>query len=119
MAGKLTAQQQRRVDELRGFQGVVDHVRRLVTELDGSRGAKQNTIDNICNTIARHLSQLRHRAMTNPVGTLADTAGALSVLAGRGGSGLALKIRGLTEGVNSIDMQLDRALKAAMQPDKD
>jgi hypothetical protein len=119
VAQKLTPAQQRKLDMLRQYQAVVDHVKKLVTELDGNRAARAMVIDNICSTIARELSQLRQRAMSNPVGTLGDTAGALAVLAGRGGSGIALKIRALTDGVNTMSMQLDVALKAALVPEKE
>ena len=56
--------------------------------------------------------------MTAPIGTVGDIAGSLSVLAARGGSGIAFKIRGLFEGINSLNMQLDAAMKSALQ-DKD
>ena len=119
MAGqKLSPNQQRRVDQLLDFQKTVDHVRRLIAELDGNRAARAQIIDNICGAIARELSQMRQRAMAGNVGTLGDTAGALAVLAARGGTGIAFKIRALMDGVNSMSMQLDQSLKQAMQPDK-
>ncbi len=97
----------------------VVHVKRLVAELDGNRAARAKVIDNICASIARELSQLRQRAMTAPVGTVGDIAGSLAVLAARGGSGLAFKIRGLHEGINSLNMQMEAALKSAMDSEKD
>ncbi len=117
MAEKLSPNQVRRIEEIRQFQQVVDHVKRLTAELESSRAAKGKVIDNICGTIARELSQLRQRALTANVGTLGDTAGALAVLAGRGGGGINFKIRGLLEGVNSLNMQLDQSLKSAMEPE--
>jgi hypothetical protein len=119
MAQKLTPNQQRRVDLLLEFQGVVDRVRRLVAELDGNRAARAMIIDNICSGIGRELSQMRQRALTANVGSLADMAGTLAVLAARGGSGIAFKIRGLQDGVNSMHMQIDQSIKQAMQPEKD
>jgi len=119
MASKLSAQQQRRVDEILEFQRNVNHVKSLVTELESSRAARSVVIDNICGAIARELSQLRQRAMTANVGTLADTAGALAVLAARSGGGMNFKVRGLGEGVNSLNMQLELSLKQAMAPEKD
>ena len=116
MATKLTADQQRRVAEILDFQKTVDHVSKLVTELDSNRAAKSQLVTNICESIARQLSQMRQRALSSGVGTIADVAGAMSVMAGRGG-GIAMKIRGLTDGVNSLRMQLDQALKHAMTPD--
>jgi hypothetical protein len=117
MAGKLSALQQRRVDEIQAFVRTVEHVKKLVAELDSNRAAKSVIISNISGTIERELSTMRQRALTANVGTLADQAGALAVLAGRSGGGLALKIRGLTEGVNSLLMQLDIAFKAALKAD--
>ena len=117
MAGKLSAQQQRRVDDILGFIKTVEHVKKLVAELDSSRAAKAMVINNISSMIERDLSTMRQRALTANVGTLADQAGTLSVVAGRSGGGIALKIRALTEGVNSLMMQLDNALKAAMKAD--
>ncbi|MGH7699399.1 MAG: hypothetical protein ACREMJ_02615 [Gemmatimonadales bacterium] len=117
MAEKLTGAQQRRVDELHQFIRAVEHVKKLVAELDSNRAARAKIIDNLCGSIARELSQLRQRALTTNVGTVADTAGALAVLAARTGGGLAMKIRGLTEGVHSLVMQLDQALKQALHPE--
>src|SRR5438093_12168753 len=116
MVAKLTADQQRRAGEIRQFQTVVDHVAKLVAELDSNRAAKSSFIDNLCESIARQLSQMRQRALASGVGTIADVAGAMSVMAGRGG-GIQMKIRGLSDGVNSLRMQLDQALKQAMTPD--
>jgi hypothetical protein len=115
---KLTPNQQRKVDTIKEYQAVVTHVKRLVGELEGNRAARTQIIDNICGSIARELSQLRQRAMAAPVGTIGDAAGALAVLAARGGSGMAFKLRGLNEGVNSMNMQLDAAMKSALQPEK-
>ena len=116
MVAKLTADQQRRAGEIRQFQTVVEHVAKLVAELDSNRAAKATFIDNLCESIARQLSQMRQRALTSGVGTIADVAGAMSVMAGRGG-GIDMKIRGLSDGVNSLRMQLDQALKQAMTPE--
>jgi len=68
--------------------------------------------------VAREMSQMRQRALTANIGTIADVAGYMSVMAGRGG-GLDMKIRGLRDGVNSLRMQLDHALKVAMTPEKE
>ena len=116
MASKLTAEQQRRVDEILQFQRTVEHVAKLVAELEGNRAAKSSFIDNLCETIARELSQMRQRALTANIGTLGDVAGAMSVMAGRGG-GIFMKIRGLNDGLSSLRMQLDVTLKQAMTPE--
>jgi len=113
---KLTADQYRRIAEIEEYLRVADKVKRLVAELESNRAAQSNVIQGISETLARELSQLRQRALTSNIGTIADVAGAMSVMAGRGG-GLNMKIRGLADGVNSLVMQLDAALKSASTPE--
>jgi hypothetical protein len=115
---KLTPNQVRQIELIQGFIRNVDHVKKLVGELEGNRAARPVIINNICGAIARELSQMRQRALSANVGTLADTAGALAVLAARQGSGLSFKLRALAEGVNSLMIQLDQSLKAASQIEK-
>jgi hypothetical protein len=118
MAGhKLTANEQRRVDQLLEYQKVTGHVKRLTLELESNRAARQVIIDNICAQIARELAQLRQKAMTAPVGTVGDVAGSLGVLAGRPGTGLMVKLRALNDGLNTMNMQIDLALKQALHPE--
>ena len=54
------------------------------------------------------------------LGTLPDVAGSLAVVAARQGTGINMKVRALNDGVNSLTMQLDQALKRAheMPPEK-
>ena len=118
MVQKLTPNQVRHIEEIQAFIRTVDHVKKLVSELESNRAARPLIINNICGGIARELSQMRQRALSSNVGTLADTAGALSVLAARQGSGLNFKIRALAEGVSSLMIQLDQSLKAASQPER-
>ena len=114
---KLSAGQARRAEEIEGFQRTVAKVRSLVAELESSRAAKTSLIQSMCSTIARELSQMRQRALTANIGTVGDTAGTLAVMAVRSG-GLNMKLRGLADGLNSIDIQLDQSLKAALAPEK-
>ena len=118
MVDKLTPNQMRRIDEIQQFMRTVEHVKKLVAELEGNRAARAVIINNICGGIARELSQMRQRALSANVGTLADVAGGLAVIASRQGSGLNFKIRALAEGVNSLTIQLEQSLKAATQPEK-
>ena len=115
MVQKLTPNQVRQIELIQGFIRSVDHVKKLVGELEGSRAARPVIVNNICGAIARELSQMRQRALSANVGTLADTAGGLAVLAARQGSGLNFKVRALAEGVNSLMIQLDQSLKSASQ----
>jgi hypothetical protein len=115
MADKLSPEQHRRIEEIREYLGAVQHVKRLVADLEGSRAAKATLIQSICESIARALSELRQRTLTAKLGSVPDTAGAMSVMASRGG-GLAMKLRGLSEGVASLTMELDNAMRAASTP---
>lgn len=115
MVQKQSANQIRRIEELQLYVRSVDHVRKLIAELESNRAAKPKILTIICNNIARELSQMRQRALTANLGTLPDVAGTLAVVAGRAGTGINMKIRALADGVNSMSMQLDQALKAAHQ----
>ena len=116
---RLTPNQVRRIGEIQGFMRSVEKVKKLVSELESSRAARPVIISNICGAIARELSQMRQRALSANVGTLADVAGGLAVLAARQGSGLNFKVRALGEGVNSLMIQLDQSLKSASQLEKE
>ena len=119
MVQKQTANQIRRIEELQGYVRTVDHVKKLVAELEANRAAKPKIINGICGNIARELSHMRQRALTANLGTLPDVAGQLAIVAGRAGTGINMKVRALAEGVNSMTIQLDQALKMAHEPEKD
>ena len=110
---KQTATQIRRIEELQGYVRTVDHVKKLVAELESNRAAKATIINGICGNIARELSHMRQRALTANLGTFPDVAGNLAVVAGRAGTGINVKIRALADGINSLTMVLEQALKAA------
>src|SRR5207253_11239620 len=112
---KLTAEQARRIEEIEEYRRATDHLKRLVTELEGNRAGQTRTIQQLSERIANEASQMRQRALTANVGTIADIAGTMSVMAGRGG-GVNMKIRGLADPVNSIYMQLDAAKKHDTTP---
>jgi len=118
---KQSATQIRRIEELQHYVRTVDHVKKLVAELESNRAANPKIINGICGNIARELSHMRQRALTANLGTLPDVAGQLAVVAGRSGTGLNMKVRALVDGVSSMTMQLDQALKAAHDatPEKD
>jgi CHASE3 domain sensor protein len=118
---KQSAGQIRRIEELQHYVRTVDHVKKMVAELESNRAAKPKIINGICANIARELSHMRQRALTANLGTLPDVAGSLAVVASRGGTGLNMKIRALADGMNSMTIQLDQALKAAHEapPDKE
>jgi len=99
----------------------LDHIKKLVAELESNRAARPKIIDSICANIARELSHMRQRALNANLGTLPDVAGSLALVANRAGTGIAMKVRALADGVNSMTMQLDQSLKMAHEapPEKD
>jgi len=84
---KQSAKQIRRIEELQGYVRTVDHVKKLVAELESNRAAKPKIINSICGNIARELSHMRQRALTANLGTLPDVAGSLAIVANRAGTG--------------------------------
>lgn len=114
---KLSANQQRRIEEVEGFITALAHIKKLVLELESSKAARAPVIQNLSSQIARELSQMRQRAIRANIGTLADVAGSLSLTAGRS-QGLQMKLRILHEGIVSLGFQLDHALKAASTPEE-
>src|SRR2546425_7753965 len=69
---KLTADQLRRIEEIEEFQRAADHLKHLVTELEGNRAGQTRTIQQLSERIANEASQMRQRALTANVGTIAD-----------------------------------------------
>jgi hypothetical protein len=112
---KLTADQMRRVEEIEEFQHATDHLKRLVAELESNRAGQTRTIQQLSERIANEASQMRQRALTAGIGTIADVAGTMSVMAGRGG-GVNMKIRALGDAVNNLAIQLDAAMKHTLLP---
>src|SRR2546430_3593951 len=115
MSQKLTADQVRQVEEIEDFQRAADRLKHLVTELEANRAGQTRTIQHLCEKIAIEASQMRQRALTGNVGTVADVAGGMSVMAGRGG-GVLMKIRALGGAVDKMQIQLDAGLKHALMP---
>jgi len=114
---KLSAAQQRRIDQILDLQKIISHTRATLKELESSRAAKVSVINNLSGMIARGMQQMRQKLLTSPIGTVGDLCGNLSVVASRN-QGLNVKIRALNDGLNSIDMQLDQALKTASKPEE-
>lgn len=113
---KLSANQVRRIEEINAFLRTVAHIKKLVGELESNRAARAQIVQNLSSQISREFTHMRQRALTANIGTVGDVAGALSIVAGRS-AGLQMKIRALNDGVANLNIQLDQALKTAMQPE--
>src|SRR2546426_3912707 len=61
---KLTADQLRRIEEIEEFQRAADHLKHLVTELEGNRAGQTRTIQQLSEKIANAASQMRDRKST-------------------------------------------------------
>ena len=112
---KLTAEQVRRIEEIEEFKRAADHLMHLVKELESNRAGQTRVIQQLSEKIVNESSQMRQRALTANIGTIADVAGTMSVMAGRGG-GINMKIRALADSVGSLHMQIEAALRHAMEP---
>jgi hypothetical protein len=112
---KLSPEQLHRIEEIQAYQRTTEHLQHLVKELDANRAAGSRVVEDLCQRIAHECAQLRQRALQANIGSIADVAGTMSVMAARGG-GINMKIRGLADGVGSLVMQLEAALKHAMTP---
>jgi hypothetical protein len=114
---KLTPIQMQRIDQVQGFLKTVALVKKLVGDLEANRAARPQILQEMCARISRELSRMRQRANGANIGTVADVAGSLATLATRS-QGLLMKIRGLKDGVASLEFQLDRALIQAQTPEE-
>lgn len=68
--------------------------------------------------LVRNLDELKAQAGGIGLSALADTFGMMSTLARRSG-GLQMRIRGLREGLASLKINYEGALRAATTPDAD
>src|SRR3989442_2030931 len=103
MAEKLSAEQTQRIEQIQQFIKTAEHVQRLVAQLEANRNQAKSA-DNICHSIARELSQLRHRAVAANGSIIPDVAGAMSVLATLAGN-LNMQNRTITATVNKVQSQ--------------
>jgi hypothetical protein len=76
--------------------------------------AKKNA-DAVCQQITRELSMMRQRAMMKNLGPLADSAGTLGILAGRGSQ--VQRTRVMREGLVSFKQLIERMMKATIDAD--
>src|SRR5437870_11261248 len=102
---KRTAEQVRRTEEVEEFQHAAEHLMHLVKELESNRAGQTRTIQQLSEKIVNASSQMRQRALTANIGTIADVAGTMSVMAGRGG-GINMKIRSVWDGVDRLYWQI-------------
>ncbi|MGE0554182.1 MAG: hypothetical protein AB7R55_12200 [Gemmatimonadales bacterium] len=114
MASKLSSKQLAKLAVLQTFPTRFDTIHRLVEEL-GTLRADESQV----RRLARTLDQLKAAAGSIGETGLVDTLGVMGTLARRTG-GLQTRVRGLREGVASLKINLEGAMRAATrEEDKD
>ncbi|HEV8355761.1 MAG TPA: hypothetical protein VGQ17_03240 [Gemmatimonadales bacterium] len=110
MADKLTARQQAQLALLQGYPPLLEQLHRLIEEIAGLR-ADETLVRRLC----RLLDTRKATADSVGLNSLAETMGAMSTIARRGG-GLQMKIQGLREGLRSLKTNYEGALREASTP---
>ena len=107
MSDKLTPRQQAQLAVLDALPPKFEQMHRLVEEIAGMR---------VDETVVRRLTRLldESKAATNSVGltALTETMGIMAMLARRTG-GHQMKVRGLREGIGSLKINFEGALRSA------
>jgi hypothetical protein len=107
MTDKLTPRQKAQLAVLETLPPKFQQIHRLVEEIAGMR---------VDETVLRRLTRLldESKAATNTVGltALTETMGIMGMLARRSG-GHQMKVRGLREGMNSLKINFEGALRSA------
>ncbi len=110
MADKLTPQQQTQLDVLATLPPRFETAHRLIEELAALR-ADDAMIRRLC----RLLDEGKAAANSINQTALADTMGMMGMLARRGGD-RQMKVRGLREGLGSLKVNYEGAVRAIRQP---
>ena len=110
MAEKLSARQLAQLVVLEPLPARFQQIHRLIEEIAGLR-ADESVVRRLC----RILDEAK--AATNTVGltALSDTMGVMGTMARRN-AGMQMKIRGLREGLGSLKVNYEGALRSAKMP---
>ena len=107
MADKLTARQQSQLDLLRTLPPRFEQMHRLIEEIAGLR-ADESVVRRLC----RLLDATRSAADGLGLNAMAETMGVMGTMARRGG-GMQMKIQGLRDGLRSLKINFEGALREA------
>ena len=111
MAIKLSSRQQAQVGVLETFPPRMETVRRLIEEIAGLRAD-----ESLVRRLARTLDEMKAGASNIGLGALAETCGMMAIMARRGG-GIQMKVRGLREGLASLKINFEGAMRSATTPE--
>lgn len=111
MAQKLSPRQQAQLAVLEPLPRRFEHLHRLIEEMAALRADEA-----LQRQLARNLDELK--AQTSGIGLtgLSETLGMMGMLARRSG-GLQMRVRGLREGLASLKINYEGALRSATTPD--
>ena len=87
----------------------------LARKTEEYAACKTKAADGIVQGVIRQLSQFRQQAMQKNLGPLADAAGTLSILCGRGSQMQRARI--MREGIVNFKILIERMMKAAIEAD--
>ena len=88
-----------------------ERIHRLVEEVANLHGGETTV-----KSLTRILDELRNQASSMSLNSLADVLGMMSMVARRGG-GMQMKIRALREGLVSLKINYEGALRSASMPE--
>ncbi len=111
MADKLTPRQKAQLEVLEILPHRFEQIHRLVEEVAGLR-ADESVIRRLC----RILDEGKAAANGVNLTALSETMGMMGMLARRGG-GIQMKVRGLREGLASLKINYEGALRSANTPE--
>ena len=113
MAGKkLSAKTEEEIVFMEHMLLQCDGMNRKVEEY---AACKTKAAEGMVQTIIRHFSQFRQQAMQKNLGPLADAAGTLGILCGRGSQ--VQRSRTMREGLINFKQLIERMMKAAIEAD--
>ena len=113
MAGiKLSAKVQ---EEITFMENMLLQCAGISRKIEEYAACKTKAADGIAQTVIRHLSQFRQQAMQKNLGPLADAAGTLSILCGRGSQ--VQRTRVMRDGMANFKVLIERMMKAQIAAD--
>jgi hypothetical protein len=113
MADKLTARQQTQMALLHTLPGRLEQMHRQIEEIAGLRAD-----DSVTRRLCRLLDATKSACDGVGLNAMAETMGVMSTMARRGG-GMQMKVQGLRDGLRSLKINFEGALREASNPAKE
>lgn len=111
MAEQLSPRQQAQLAVLEPIGRRFEHLNRMIEEMAALRAD-----ESLQRKLTRNLDEMKSQAAGIGLNSLAETLGMMAMLARRSG-GLQMRIRGLREGMASLKINYEGALRTATAPD--